>query len=251
MYTKQMVILAKSYKQGGWCIAGRQVTLNRERTEYTHTSHWIRPESKNAQTHGALTDADCEYEDGSAPKVYDLVELDFVERRAAPGQPENELIANTPWRKLGEIQKQDVSLFLNEPEHIWNEQVGLDYVTAQYVANRSVKNSLSLIRPQNFLLQLSNYYNEFESRFKRELRASFDYKGVLYNHISVTDPAVRYMLKNQFPAEGQETIEMPLLAGDNCYLCMSLGPAFTVQQKHFKLVATIFDFDGYIQRTFG
>ena len=246
-----MVILAKSYKQGGWCIAGRQVRLNQERTEYDQTSHWIRPVSNNPQTHGALSDADCAYEDGSTPKVYDVVELDFVERSASPGQPENELIANRPWRKIGEIQKQDVSLFLNEPECIWNEQIGTDYVTAQYVANRNVRNSLNLIRPQNFLLQLSNYYNEFDGRYKREIRASFDYNGVHYEHISVTDPAIRLMLTNQFPAEGQEVVEMSLRAGDNLYLCMSLGPAFTAQRKHYKLVATIFDFDGYIQRTYG
>ena len=123
MYTKQMVILAKSYKQGAWCIAGRQVTLNRERTEYNPTSHWIRPVSNNAQTHGALSDADCAYEDGTAPKVYDLIELDFVERRAEQGQPENELIASSPWRRIASIREQDVNLFLNEPECIWNEHV--------------------------------------------------------------------------------------------------------------------------------
>jgi len=250
MYTKQFVILAKSYKEGGWCIAGREVQLNESKTTYSINDAWIRPVSDDLSHHGAISNDHCRYEDGKLPAVYDIVEVDFIGVQQEPGQPENELIANTFWRKLESIEPNGINSFEGNVIDVWNQEVGQDYVNEAYELGGLIENSLMLIKPENFEITLSQIFNDFEGQYKRNIRASFSYKGIEYSNISITDPATRKMLKNQYPHEGGEPITTKLRAGDNCFLCMSLGPRYTEYNRHYKLVATVFDFDGYIQGTY-
>jgi len=251
MYAKQLVILAKSYKQGAWCIAGREISFNAETNTYSVLDDWIRPVSDDDEHHGAVSDDHCAYDDGSIPRIYDLVEIDFLEGQVESGQPENELISANPWRKIGSIRPDGIHNFKQEPDDIWNEMVGRDYVSEQYEQQGNIENSLVIIRPENFQIHLTHDQNEYTGQYKKEIRASFDYEGVHYEHISITDPAIRKMLGRQYPDQGGDEVVTTLRKGDDCYLCLSLGPAWTDYNRHYKLVATIFDFDGYIQRTYG
>ena len=252
MYTKQMVILAKSYKPGGWCVAGREVIFNTQKNQFEFAGGWVRPISGNRENHGTLESHQCGLSNKEREvKVYDLVEIDFISPLPGIGQPENHIIANTPWRWLARINPGDINVFDDSPEQIWIDTVGLEYLSARYVAENGVNSSLMLIKPENFTIRLLHFVNDYDGRPKKELRASFDYNGVHHQHISITDPAIRYMLKNQFPELGQEPIDTTLKAGDNCFLCMSLSPPFTSNRRHYKLIATIFDLNGYMQERFG
>lgn len=252
MYTKQMVILAKSVKHGGWCIAGREILLDTQQNQFEITGGWIRPVSDDLSTHGALTDEHCRYLNGATPRVYDIVEVDFLGTQTESGQPENMLIAGTPWRKLSKIDPRGIGGFNETPSSIWNECVGVDYVTESYVANGNVASSLVIIKPSQFIIELSNNFNTFKNRWIKGLRASFEYAGVQYNNITITDPAMKKMYSRQFPTEGEGPIHKTLLAGDDCYLCLSLGPAFPENHnRHHKLVATVLGFDGYMQERYG
>ncbi len=101
------------------------------------------------------------------------------------------------------------------------------------------------------MITLSNEFNDYEQRYKKKIVASFSYLGVNYENISVTCPSTRRILTNQYPNEGQEAVTMPLKkGGDDYVLCMSLSPRFGSDEHHYKLVATVFDFDGYLQREY-
>ncbi len=250
MYSKQFVILAKSYKQGGWCIAGREISLDRQKNSYQAFDPWIRPVSDDVHHHGALQDAHCTYEDGSAPKIYDLAEVDFLESQDEPGQPENELIAPKRWRKLGAIDPAGMNGFVEEPDDVWNENTSVDYVTDSYEKQGGIDSSLMIIKPVQFRVHLSNNLNTFTNEYKREIRASFLYQGMQYSHFSITDPVVRKILGRQYPEEGDDEVVTTLNKGDDYYLCLSLGPQFTKYNRHYKLVATVFDYDGYLQRNY-
>jgi hypothetical protein len=97
---------------------------------------------------------------------------------------------------------------------------------------------------------LGQEYNEYESAYKKVIKASFDYNGITYEGLSITDPKFRRMLSRQYPAEGSEPNTICLRQGDKYYLCISLGPRFGHYNEHYKFIATIFDYDGYIQGTY-
>jgi len=67
-----------------------------------------------------------------------------------------------------------------------------------------------------------------------------------YAGLSVTDPRVFAALGDLVPPLGSGTLEVPIWGG-SCVVCLSLGPAFGVFARHFKLVATVFDSDGRLQ----
>ncbi len=99
-------------------------------------------------------------------------------------------------------------------------------------------------------MTLSNEFNSFERSYKKRITVSFTYQGMYYDNIPVTCPSIKKALNNKYPREGSESVTIPLLKIDNYLLCMSLAPRFGTSNHHYKLVATVFDFDGYLQRTY-
>jgi len=137
---------------------------------------------------------------------------------------------------------------LDPVENIWNEQ-GSDtnIVTASYDQSGGITQSLCLIKPSSFVVTLSQDYNDYEHKFKKKIVAGFDYNGVRYEGLSVTCPSTRRVFTNQYPNEGGEAVTLSLRKRDDYALCISLSPRFGGAQCHYKLVATVFDFDGYLQ----
>lgn len=83
-----IICMANSRKHGGRCIAGLRVD----------TKGWIRPIPPVPS--GPLQPEDYCLDDGSQPKVLDLVSIEF--ERESPDQyhPENWIIAKKPWKLL-------------------------------------------------------------------------------------------------------------------------------------------------------
>ena len=251
MYTKTIVVLAKSYKQGGWCIAGREINLDLKANTFDVSGGWVRPVSDDNAHHGALLDMHCAFADGSTPRIYDIVEVELQCPAPEIGQPENHSLTGKAWNRINDITPDAIHAFSEDVPDIWLEDQSNNYVTDVYAQFGNVSSSLVIIRPSDFQIHLSNNLNEYTGEFKKETRGAFTYKGVRYTDISITDPAIRKMLRNQYPAQGYPEIVTTLNAGDNCYLCCSLAPAWGGNNRHYKLIATVFDFDGYIQRTYG
>jgi hypothetical protein len=245
-----MVVLAKSYKPGGRCIAGKLVEYTDDKK--VKIGNWVRPVANDDTGKGALTEEMYSYEDGEETKILDIVEVPVIKGFPIDGQPENYAIDEAnKWKKIGSLSAASIPRISESVESIWNDpQASSNIVTASYDQQGFISQSLCLIKPTNLLITLSNDYNEFEHVHKKKISASFDYLGVSYENISITCPSTRRILTNQYPDAGQASKDMPLRKGDNYVLCMSLSPRFGGENNHYKLVATIFDYDGYLQREY-
>ena len=91
-YSRTLVVLAKSIKKGDFCIAGKNI----------ETYDWIRP-VKDCPFSGEEL---CNLSNTTDQlKVFDVVEMTFIEKVPEVYQPENELVdMNVKWRYLDDFQ---------------------------------------------------------------------------------------------------------------------------------------------------
>lgn len=245
-----MVVLAKSYKPGGRCIAGRLVEYTGENT--VKIGRWVRPVANDGTGHGALTEQMYHYDDGTATRVLDIVEIPVIRHFPIAGQPENYVIDDSKtWKKISSLRAESIHNIVENIADVWNDPTAKSHiVTANYDRNGLISQSLYLVKPCNLLITLSNEFNSYEQCYKKKIVASFSYSGVNYENISVTCPCARRILTNKYPNEGQDPVTMALIKGDDYVLCISLSPRFGNDAHHYKLVATVFDFDGYLQKEY-
>ncbi len=244
------VVLAKSYKPGGRCIAGKVVELHNNKT--LTLGQWVRPVPNDGTGCSALAEEMYHYNDGTEVRVFDIVEVNRISGTEVPGQPENFIFdASIRWKKIAFLKADSIKNIADNVESVWLEQ-GQDtnIVTAAYDEKGSINQSLCLIKPSSLTLTLFHDYNDYEGTFKKKIIASFYYNGVKYERLSVTCPSTRRALNNRYPVAGGAAVTLTLHKGDDYLLCVSLSPRFGVKQHHYKLVATIFDFDGYLQRSY-
>ena len=237
MTDKVLVILAKSYKNGKYCIAGKECI---EAGNGLQIGKWIRPVTSDTGSHGAVSNLDCRLSGNGFAQVLDIVRVPLGDEKPESGQPENVLIQiGQPWEKLNELSSTKLEKFEDEPDDLWLEASGQNYrVRDNY--GKSVQTSLYLIKPVNFHIVLSQEWNSNRQVYNRKIRAEFEYNGVRYANLSITDPEIRRMMADKYPEKGEEPNRMDLIKGDNYYLCVSLGPSF--QGYHYKIVATVLDF---------
>jgi hypothetical protein len=245
-----VLILSKSYKPNGRCIAGRLVKFIQKNT--VQIGNWVRPILNDASGCGAITKEMYEYKDGSEVKILDIVEIPIIQHYPIEGQPENYIIdKEKSWQKIGRFRADNMLNIIEDVVDIWHEQdTPSNMVTANYDQQGLIKQSLYLIKPLNLQITLTNEYDDFNQQYKQKIIANFNYKGITYENISITCPSTRRILTNQYPKKGEKPISMQLNKKDNYILCLSLSPRFGNKQNHYKLVATVFDFDGYLQREY-
>jgi putative nucleic acid modification protein with dual OB domain len=245
-----LLILAKSYKPGGYCFAGREFILNAD-GRYT-LGKWIRPVSTLIDNKNSISGEICRMNNGNEVGIFDVVRIFFSSEAPEPGQPENIIIDETmAWEWKYKLDYSDIAFHTETPSSLWfDEQSSSEKVSFDGNVESEIGQSLYLIKPTNLVITLSNSYNNNKEKFHKEIHASFQYNGAKYENLSITDPKIRRMLSHQYPPDGQPDISMPLKKGDDYILCLSLGPRFGPAQEHWKFVATIYDFDGYIQRTY-
>lgn len=211
----QMVLLAKSCKNGEYCVAGIDLRTNR----------WIRLVTDNEETHGAVSAKALTNAEGKEACVLDVIEAPLVHACPTVIQPENYLLDKTRKIRIIRRMKLDQVIAFHKPE-------GRSMV--YYNALRSVPESaMSAIRSHYSLIMIRvsdlTLQYEVNSQGRVKLKSSFDYnsptRGMIhYEHISVTDP-------DYF---GDDT---PSDIGD-AILVISLGEVFN--GSHYKYVASIF-----------
>jgi hypothetical protein len=167
-----MVCLANSTKMGGRCIGGLTVA----------TKEWIRPVSSDQD--GTLYPRHYRLLDGSDTAVLDILEVTLLKRERRPHQPENWLLAPTPFRRLGRLSGSDALDFLRDRLQPGPELLGgrTDRVPFQSFRTDSAAESLALIEPRNLRWQVETWPE------RRRVRALFELGGVHYR-LSLTDPA--------------------------------------------------------------
>lgn len=239
---KTLVILAKSFKGGGYCLAGRELLTTSKPT----VGSWIRPVSNTQR--GEIHEHHFHLTGTESINVLDVVRVPVLDNKPIPGQPENmQILESMRWQRIGRLPGSLVDVCVEHPPHLWHHAgSSADILPAAFDGADFVSQSLYLIKPQNLHIRLSHGWNDFKGDFERRIFALFDYNGQSYC-LSVTDPKVRRMLNGQYPGQGMPAKTVTLRKGDHYYLCVSLGPRFGHHLNHYKFVATIFDYDGYLQ----
>ncbi|HHE9442967.1 TPA: hypothetical protein ACPG1Q_000752 [Haemophilus influenzae 10810] len=208
---KTIVILAKSIKNGHFCIAGKDLS----------NFEWIRPVSTEEGGEITKQQSKLTYQGAEASPwdccIFHNVEIDFQRRVPLYFQPENYLISTEhQWIQKYRSLPNILESLLDSPVSLWGS-VSPRINKETIIQDDKFSNSLYLIKVQNLKL----YINEYKKR-----KVSFEYKNVLYSDFSCTDPSFDSLMSQK-----KEYC--------SAILCISLGELFK-DNFHYKIVASIF-----------
>ena len=150
---KRIVCLANSLKTGGSCIAGKEVRRN-------GYGGWIRPVSARPTAEVRL--AECKYENNSAPRLLDIVDVPLLNAAPQHHQTENYVIdTSVRWVKIDELPWDEVVELRDQPATLWiNSQhtSAGHYDCISQAEAATLHDSLVLIRPENFSVRVGTSY---------------------------------------------------------------------------------------------
>lgn len=218
---KRIVCLANSRKRSGRCVAGKEQTAK-------GPGEWMRPVSDRPSQE--VSEDERQYEDGSDPRVLDIIDIPLLNHDPKSYQAENWLLdPNFYWVRIGRARWRDLAHLADDPPRLWvnssstysglNDRVSLS-------DSQSLTSSLYLLHLERVKLRVlapgANFGNP-----KRRVQADFSYKGSKYI-LWVTDPVVerRYLAGK----DGEYDI-------GECFITVSLGEAH--EGYCYKLVATV------------
>ena len=226
MPTKRILCLANSKKLTGRCIAGREA-------KGPAAGPWIRPVS--ARPSEEVSENERQYQDGSDPKLLDVIDVPLL--RAVPHacQVENWLIdPGYYWTRVRSAGWAELQQFVESPPTLWvNSQStyhGLYDEIAQAIAD-ALPGSLYLIRIDQVTLHVFAPQEAFGNP-KRRVQANFTHRAVPYR-LWVTDP----VLERTYLAQPDAFYQL-----GECCLTISLGEPFQKKDgswHRYKLVAAI------------
>lgn len=210
--TKEVIILTKSAKFKNYCVAGIGV----------ETGEWVRLVSGIEDIHGALTEEHMTYEDGTKCQIFDRVKVAYIDKVPTETQPENLLIAEEYYmKKVGEESLDNVVKIHPAEKHHYLFGTRYSAVKSSYLQELNVDYSLALIKVENFAFEKMENSDGYQ-----KLKASFDYNGIRYERMSITDK--EYLE----PKAGSAT------SFAEAYLVVSIGEPYN--ESYYKFVAQIF-----------
>jgi hypothetical protein len=105
--SKNIVCLATSRKPGGRCVAGKEALAD-------GYGSWIRTVSSRLSAEIELTER--QYEDGTEPKLLDIIRIPMIGAMPRVHQTENRMIdAAYYWKKTGTVAWDDLDELLDAP----------------------------------------------------------------------------------------------------------------------------------------
>ena len=211
---KKFVCLAKSAREGGFCIAGKEILAN------GGIGNWFRPIGRCEE---ALSAADCTFNIGH------IVTCEVSNHAPSPTQPENYKVAQHPsWRIINNFPVQRIETLLDFPPSLWGTGDS-SYHGANdkifYEKASQFGNSLYFIKIDRATITKNDESFDGNPRFK--IRLTFSYNNVEYCLI-VTDPKLSTPYWNRLQGGGSTQI-------GPCYLTISL--AMPYNNYCYKLVA--------------
>jgi hypothetical protein len=214
---KTIVCLANSYKHGGRCIAGVSVD----------DGAWIRLRGKAPD--GALCACEYALDDGSEPRLLDLIEVDLHYALPTSSHPEDWQIAPTRWRLVerpaSERHLQKIAATANRSTTLLGDHC--DRIADWEPKRNPLKSSLLLVCP-------SEIHWWIRDQGRRKNRALFKRNDITYD-FAVTDPRWLDQL-NLLPA-GLYPHSTFVNATTETWLTISLSEAYV--GFHYKLVAGV------------
>lgn len=227
MPTIEMIILTKSKKLGGKCIAGLR----------TDGGGWVRPVAPSPD--GTLFPQHYLLTSGSEAEVLDVVKVELTEPRPEPHQPENWLVSDRRWRLIARPASEEQRSILwdhivSGPTLLGNQS---DRIHIRRFEEEPAEASLALVIPSKIEWTVGE-----SVRGARQIRAVFKLKGATYD-LAVTDPdwnnRLSRLAEGVYPLTKLKSIG--LKPSDKFLLTISLGEPFPRYRPthHFKLVASV------------
>lgn len=234
MPSKRIIVLANSIKKRARCVAGIDVGTGKTLAP----AGWIRPVSGASE--GELEPRHMMVHGGGPLKVLDIVDVPLTKYAKDAVHPEDWIVdATTKWTRAGELDPSTLDAMEEKPKDLWLEPgLGSDRATGAFLLKRPSHQSLYLIRPENFRVELSvRQYPDNPNPSPRR-RAHFSYRGQEYE-MNLTDPTFTDAYCGKLPAVGAPTKVVQSPYGDDCLLCVSLTPLY--RDYHWKVVATVLE----------
>jgi hypothetical protein len=219
--TKRIVCLANSRKLQGRCVAGKELIDGRP-------GDWIRPVS--ARPSEEVSEEERRYEDGTDPRVLDIIDVPLIEPRPTGYQQENWLLdPNFYWEKRGTLAWADLAALRDRRGPLWmngfhssnglNDRIPLVLATV-------LRSSLKLIHVEQLEIRVFRPGEAFGNQ-KRRVQGRFSFDGTDY-WLWVTEPLVECHCLAKPDGE---------YAAGEAYLTISLGEPY--QDYCYKLVAAV------------
>ncbi len=224
--SKRMVCLANSRKLMGRCVAGREWAAGRG------AGSWIRPVS--AREGREVSEYERQYEDGSDPRVLDIIDIPVRGPQPDGCQTENWLLdPEYYWEKAGVCSPFDLPALVDPVEPLWVDGYSTCHGSNDKIpveATGGTCSSLRLIRVEEIALEVFAPGEAFGSS-KRRVQGRFVHADRDYA-LWVTDP----MYERRYLARLDGTYRI-----GECHLTVSLGEPY--QDAIHKLIAAIIDPD--------
>ena len=251
--TKRIICLANSRKLQGRCVAG--IELAEE-----GAAKWIRPVS--AREHQEVSEYERQYEDGSDPRLLDVLDVPVLEHKPAHYQQENWLLdPEQYWRKIGKYEWARLSRFAEASKTLETPSTNAealksimrdlasdcDPINGKGLLWRSDHSSfngkhdripiakandeissLKLIKLDKLELEVSAPGEAFGSR-KRRVQGKFTFSRRQYA-LWVTDPAI----EREYLRKADGTYQL-----GECYLTISLGEPY--KGFVYKMIAAVME----------
>ncbi len=221
-YAKTIICLANSRKISGRCIAGKEIGA-------TGVGGWVRPVS--AHEHGELSELDRRYQDGTDPKLLDVISVPMAQPSPHGYQVENHQIdPKFYWTKVRAATQAEIAASVdNALGPLWDNHSSSyngshDRLTEEAAAQFG--RSLRLISVTDLQIVVGVEGAEFGNG-KRRVRGHFSLNG-MHHLLSVSDPVV----ERQYLAGQDGTYNVGVAK-----LCISLGEPY--QGYAYKLIAGV------------
>lgn len=222
---KRIVCLANSRKLAGRCIAGRE-------WRGQCAGDWLRPISD--RMHGEVSEYERQYEDGSDPRVLDIVEIPLLRHLPKGFQAENWLLdPEWYWVKKGQFPQEELERLTDPVEPLWFDGDSTYHGHNDRVREAQLEplgNSLRLIAVERLGLEVFSPGEAFGNS-KRRVQGRFRHAGRDYR-LWVTDP----LYERRYLGKLNGSYEV-----GPCHLTISLGEEF--EGAAYKLIAAIIEAD--------
>lgn len=217
--TKRIVCLANSRKPSGRCIAGKEFAGGRP---------WIRPVSDRES--GGVSREERQYEDGSDPRILDVIDIPLLNAQPDGCQRENWLLdPEYYWTRAGRFPRSGLDQLLDPVDELWfdgaSTRNGLNDHIPLSEAD-SLESSLRFVHVDRLKISVSAPYTLFGDSNLR-VKGEFRYAGKRYR-LSVTDPVAEGPYRQKGDGEYQLGAR---------YMTISLGEPW--HEARYKLIAAI------------
>ena len=164
MESKRIIVLANSYKKQGRCIAGRIVD------ERDAVGDWVRPISDQAE--GELLPRHVRTADGSPLRILDIVDVPLDRYASNKCHPEDWIVDGSgSWKQQKNLAREGLANLEEKPSDLWVESASrTDRVTGTFLLKSPRHQSLYLVRPTGFHVEMTNDFNHFEGRNQKKRR---------------------------------------------------------------------------------